>query len=394
MIRPFLFFCGYEILRVRREDMARLVNLCAQARIAYRIHSFGESDAVISASLFSGVRLRALCERFGIAIECIQRRGLPSLLGRVLRRPGLILGALLCAVMITWASGVIWDVRIEGNGSVSSESIIETLDACGFGIGIRTKGLELDRIENRFLILNDEISWISVNVTGTVARVEVRELIEKDSRPDYAASNLVATKNGVVVRFDGVRGDIAVKLGEAVSEGELLVSGVYGGENTATRFVRCRGEVLARCERNISVSVPLEFEKKVYTGEQKIKKSLIFFKKEVKFFENGRNLYASCDTINRVEYFDLFGLGKIPIGIRTERYVEYELVADTRTVEMARAEAKRLLWEDVYSGLPDAEVVEVSLSESVGDTHFTLTATVATVENIAKEQEILLNITE
>ena len=394
MMRPLLFFAGYEILRIKREDMARLVNLCSEARVPYRIHGFETECAVISLSLLSAARLRVLCSRYNIEIVSAKRQGVPTLFSHVLLRPGLVLGAVLCVLMIMGARSVIWDVRIEGNGTVPEQSIIEALSECGFGVGTPVDGLELDRIENRFLILNDSISWISVNVKGTVARVEVRELIEKEQSPEYLASNLVATKNGVIVGFEGVRGNIAVEIGEAVSEGELLVSGVYGEENTATRFVRSKGEVLARCERDISVSVPFDFDKKVYTGEQKIKKSLIFFKKEVKFFENGRNLYATCDTIDRVEYFDFFGLGKIPIGIRTQRYVEYEIEGARRTEDQARAQATRMLWDEVYMTAPDAELSGVSISQSVSDTHITLTATVSTVENIAKEQEIILNITE
>ena len=45
----------------------------------------------------------------------------------------------------------------------------------------------------------------------------------------------------------------------------------------------------------------MKYDKKVYTGRKKIKKSLIFFEKEVKFFGNSRNLYASCDKIDVVE---------------------------------------------------------------------------------------------
>ena len=96
-------------------------------------------------------------------------------------------------------------------------------------------------------------------------------------------------------------GNIEVELGEDVSEGQLLVSGVYGDEKSPMRFLRSKGQVLAQCDREFSVTVPLEYEKKVYTGEKKIKKSLIFFEKEVKFFGNSGNSYASCDTIEEVK---------------------------------------------------------------------------------------------
>ena len=88
---------------------------------------------------------------------------------------------------------------------------------------------------------------------------------------------------------------------------------IYGSEGEALRLVRSSGSVFALCEQDFCISVPMKYDKKVYTGRKKIKKSLIFFEKEVKFFGNSRNLYASCDkidvgVINMVEEYSLFSL--------------------------------------------------------------------------------------
>lgn len=392
MIRPLLFLVGYEILSVDESDSARLINLCTQAKIVYRIIDFGEGRVRLRVSPIAAMRLRILCAKYGIVICVHRRHGIPDLLARFISRPGLVLGFALSVLTVAASGRVIWDVRVEGNETVPTEYIKETLSECGIGIGTPKEGLELDSIENRFLILSDEISWITVNVTGTVAEVEVREVQSAEELPDYAASNLVAARNGTVVSFEQVRGNIAVELGEAVSEGELLVGGIYGSEDTALRFVRSSGRVFALCERDFHISVPLEFEKKSYTGEQKIKKSLIFFEKEVKLFGNSGNLYTSCDIIDEVEYLNFFGLGEIPVGIRTVKYAEYENETATRTEEQAREQAIFELWQSFYAQAPEAQQVHKTLEGKLENGTYILIATVGSIENIAVEQEIELDI--
>lgn len=392
MIRPLLFLVGYEILSADNRDSARIVNLCAQAKIVYRIIGFDGERVRLRVSPLASVRLRILCAKYEIDIKVHSRHGVPAALARFFCRPGLVLGLAVCIFTVALSGRVIWDVRVEGNESVPTEHIKNTLSECGIGVGTKKEGLKLDSIENRFLILSDDISWISVNITGTVAEVEVREVQAAEELPDYAASNLVASRNGTVVSFEQVRGNIAVQIGEAVSEGELLVGGVYGSEDTALRFVRSSGKVFAECERDFCISVPLEFEKKMYTGEQKIKKSLIFFEKEVKLFGNSRNLYESCDIIDEVRYLNFFGLGEIPIGVRTVSYVEYESVTAQRTEQQAREQAIFELWQSFYGQAPDAQQIGKTVNGRMDNGAYILTATVRSIENIAVEKEIELDI--
>jgi similar to stage IV sporulation protein len=283
-------------------------------------------------------------------------------------------------------------VRIKGNEKISSESIISLLEESGVGVGTKKKGLDIDAIENRALIVSDEISWLSINIIGNVAEVEIREVMPVPEDEDYVASNLLATKNGTVVELVEIRGNLGVRLGEAVSEGQLLVGGIYGSETEGFRLVRARGKVMALCEYDYTVDVPLKYEKKVYTGNKKVKKSLIFFKKEVKFFRNRRNLYASCDTIERVEYLNLFGLGELPVGIRTVEYIEYETTEGILGEKEAAEQANYLLWQRLYADAPNAELCSKHIYGRLeGDTYI-LTARIECIENIAKECEIEVEI--
>ncbi len=384
------FLIGYDILEVDGARCADFVNACATLCIDY--HALGGTR--FRMSLRGSLRIREFCKNAKIPVRLCERRGVPSLALCFLRRPGLVLGLALCAVMLAFSSNAIWSVRVEGNKSVPNEKIIETLRQCGVSVGTDKRTLDIDSVQNRFLIISDEISWISVNIVGNIAEVEVRETAPEEQRTDYICSNLVATQNGQIVEFCEVRGNIAVELGEAVSRGQLLVGGVYGDENSALRFVRSRGQVMALCQREYEIDVERDFDKKVYSGEKKSKKTLIFFEKEVKLFVNSGNLYASCDIIEEEKYLNFFGLGDLPIGVRTYEYVEYTTEVAQRTEEQMREQANFLLWQKFFADSPSASVAGTHAEGTLTDTGYRLSAKIKSIENIAQEKQVEINLLE
>ncbi len=394
MLRPLEWLVGYDILWVSGERAKDFINLCTAAKTEYHALGRNGDKELFRLRLIASVKVRTMCESVGIEVGVSERRGSLSMLCAVLHRPGIVLGVIICAVMMLYSSHTVWDIRIEGNRYVSDEAIVSTLRECGIGVGSDIRELDIDSIQNKFLIVSDDISWISVNIVGSVAEVEVREVAARPTPSEYVCSNLVATQNGTVVEFREVRGNIAVTLGEAVSKGDILVCGVWGDENSATRFMRSRGEVMALCSRDMEIRVGLNFDKKVPTGRKKTKKSLIFFDKEVKLFVNSGNLYTSCDIIEREEYFDLFGLGKLPFGIRTVEYVEYTVDSVQRSEEQAREQANFLLWQSFFTEAPDATLVGKRIVGRLEGEDYILSATLESIENIAYEQEVEINISE
>ncbi len=394
MLRPFWYIIGYDILEVPDTQCVDFVNACASLGLSYAPVGRTDGASLFRTGIPTSVRLRSFFSCSGVCIRLYRRAGLPSLLLRLLARKGLLVGTCLCALIFFFCGGKVWDIRVEGNKRISEQSIESTLRECGVYVGCDKDALDIDACQNRFLILSDEISWISVNISGNVAEVEVREVAAAEESPDYVCSNLVAARNGTVLEFEEVRGNIAVKLGEDVSEGQLLVGGVWGDETSALRFTRSRGKVFALCKRDYDIAVPLAFDKKVYTGRKKTKKSLIFFDKEVKLFVNSGNLYTSCDIIEEVKYFDFFGLGKLPFGVRSVEYVEYTVECSARSESEAAEQANFLLWQSFFADAPEAQVVGKRIVGHLEDEVYMITAEISSCEDIALEQEVEINILE
>ena len=389
MIHPFRFLLGHRRLRMSRAAAGEVMNLCQSYGFVYRSFEFCEEYACLECTPRTAQRLIEACRARGITVVEEPVRGLPGLLVRYRRRYGIWLGLALAAVIVFFSGRVVWDVRIEGNERLDDEAVIEALREQGLRVGTWHRRLDIDALENRVLLYSDEISWISVNIIGTVANVEIREVEPIEAEPPfYDAANLVATRGGVIEWFEDIRGNVAVEIGDAVAEGDLLIGGLYGAEGKPAHYTCARGKVMARTEHDFSVEIPLQYEKKVYTGRVTVEKYLVFFEKEVKFFANSGNFPPTCDTIDTVEYWQTRGGSSIPVGIRTVRHYEYEWCSVERSPEAAMTLAYDTLRYQMESEMPQAMLVRKRIHTEQTETAYVLHAYVECIEDIARIEEI------
>ena len=391
----FIFIFGSCRFRVKGEYAASLLELLKRIGATTRSQRFEEGYLCFSATLLTSRKITAECERAEIPLELVKKQGLPSLLRRYRLRIGIPVGALICCLLIYFSGKVVWDIRVEGNERLTDAEVINELRECGFSVGCVRSRADTHTVENRVMIHSEDISWISVNIIGTVAEVEIRESeITESTVPDYAASNVVAARDGDIELFEDVRGNILLDIGDHVREGELIISGLYGSETEGFRYTAARGRVLARTQREISVSVPLDYRKKTYTGRVYTEKYLVFFEKEIKFFGKCGNLYTTCDTIDTVEYLNFFSGGELPIGIRTVRYLEYTVEDAQRSENEAMELAFYKLETELMAVSESAELLRKRTEFSVRDGEVSLVCRLEVIEDIAKIKEIEISTAE
>jgi similar to stage IV sporulation protein len=139
--------------------------------------------------------------------------------------------------------------------------------------------LDTDTVERRVLTESDSVAWVSVNLRGCVAYVQIRPLLRPESARARQTTNLVAQCDGVIDSVRLIAGEAVVAPGELVRAGQLLVAGVRYSSAQGYTTVAAQGEVLARVEDTVNVFLPRQMSQNVY-GETKIlEKTLFFFRK-------------------------------------------------------------------------------------------------------------------
>ena len=385
---PFRFITGYSDICVESSSLPAVINICLQNGIHYYEAFISDEKGYIRLSFFGRLKLEKILGSQEMTYENIGSYGIPALLVRHKDRIGIPVGIILSILLMIASGRFVWDVRIDGEDRLSENEVLEVLRECGLSVGTRKSSIDASVIENRVLILSDDIAWISINLRGTIANVEIRELVPMPEIEKPPAANLVADSAGVIVNVEDVRGKVAVSVGEAVSEGQLLVSGILGDEQMGIGYTCAEGKVFAECEQSFEVNIPRSYRKKVYTGEVKCEKYLIFFKKEIKFFSNCGNLYTTYDKIDMVEYLSSPSDDDLPVGIRTVKYMEYVYTDAERSDEEMSRLAEYRMSLTLNSALDGAELLRRSTSfELRGDSYYMKT-TVKCIRNIARPKEI------
>ncbi len=393
----FLFLRGGSRLSVPAASAAEVFDLCLRCGLSYTdLARDGEGNLTFSLSRRAARRLLTLAEARECRPAVLSEFGLPVLLARLLVRPGLIAGLLLSLCLLLLSGSVVWDVRVTGNTTLSGREVRETLKACGFGIGSPIAGTDIGELETRVLISSDRIAWISVYLDGTVARVQIIEREEEapPETPSRAPANLVAAADGQIEYLELYRGNAVVTAGQAVKKGELLVSGLYDSQVEGYRYTRAAGRVLARTERNFSVSIPLTYEKKCYSEPILTEMTLKFFDFPVKIFKRGGNPPSECDIIEKESAPESSGAPALPFSVVSQYAYPYTEEIATRTGEEALTLAYAELERRLSAATEGMQLLSKTVTTTLTDTALLLECRITVIEDIAVQAEFEINETD
>lgn len=392
------FIGGTRRLFVSKDSFVTLANEMMKRDIRYTSLETVDDGISFEMTEIEYLKLRAIekFEDFGVITR--KRKGIPYIFSRYKHRYGILIGAVLFFIITGMSSNYVWDVRVEGNDRISDAEILSNLSELGFGIGSNIKKTDYYNLCHRLLLLNDGISWVSVNMEGTYAIVKLIERSEKDIEKDNGTpSNLVAEIDGEIVRTESEHGQLEVIPGQKVKEGELLISGVMKiGQGDSGRFmlVRSKGRVFARTKRVFKTEIPLEGTRTVFIGRKTLKKSLIFFGKSLKLKENYSILTDKCDIITVNKRVVLFEDASsklqtpLPMSVRYEYADIYVDESVSYTESEALIIAKEQMAKAVAEALSDAEMVSKDSYYEVIDGVLVLTWEIECIEDIALEVPI------
>ncbi len=388
---------GAARISVRSEDLVSLLNVLLELGESYRNILQCDGRASVDLSYPAALKAAKRCRESGIEASTELYSGLPYLFLRILGRPGLIAGIVAAMLIFSIAGSVIWDVRVSCDGEVSADKVKEFLSAHGVYPGASKSSLDIGRIQAEIESESREIAWISVNVIGTVAYVEViGEVIPPPEDEKYDGVNLVAARDGVVTGFEVIAGKPAAEIGMTVKKGDLLISGLYDSKRFGYRAVEAEGSVFARTEEIFEVEIPLEYTVRTPEKSEICEISLIFFSLRQKLFKKGGFLSISYDIIYSDIYIYADGETTLPVGLSVGRRNIYTDEVRNRNAEEAAELAYLELNRHILSALPDAEILSRSYGGAItaDGSAYRLVCRVNCIRNIAEAKPFNINPSE
>lgn len=391
---------GSVCVRAKSAYPERMLNLCSARGIEFWDVRWIDDTALSFCVARGDLRaLRRAAEGCGAEVSIERTAGTPFFFARLRRRHALFAGGILCAALLLVNSLFIWDFEVTGNETVPTETILHALREHGVHRGTFIYSFRSQDICNRVLPELKDLCWVAVNVRGCKAYVQVRERVRVPERVNESEpTNVIAAKPGLITKVRALDGEKRVLPGTSVQQGQLLIAGVVdtGGTekpSVTTRFLAGKGEVWARTWYDLTVRVPLTYEKKVYTGKEKRSHTLIWGENRLKIGAKGSSICnVDCDKIKNQTQWTLFGLFALPVTWETETLLPYELEIAARSRADAEAQGKDMLETYLTALLGETgSVTQRRFSTAVEGDTLVVTLSAECEEQIGKEVPIAVS---
>ncbi len=328
--------------------------------------------------------LKIPAENSGMTLKIIKSRGLKTFAKRHKWRCGVASGIIFAFCFWIFMSGFIWEVEVLATDGVNVEDFTESLAGLGVKIGARKSKIDIIQVQNQLMNEYNELLWVSLNIFGGKAQVEMSEFIEQKDITDIKTPiNIVASKKGEIVLVKGYKGVNAVKEGDNVTKGSLLISGVVKNFDGSEYFTHAKGEVFAKTKNDEKIIC--SYKDKVFTTAQNENRYYLYvfslkiplgLKTQGEFHTESKKLLKSGETI-------------LPFGIiREDNYTKFEKVIEYSPKQamlfglLEGVQTKR----DKYNK-SELKSVKYSFIEEEGKGE--IKVKINCIEDIAEEREIM-----
>lgn len=376
------FIKGTVSFRAQGRSPERLLNLTAQRGVLlWNVRPSPQGlEGEMAARDYR--RIRPLARKAAVRTTVLKKSGFPFLAAAYRGRAGLAVGAALGAALLVFLSQFLWTIDVVGQEHVSEARLRTLLAESGVKTGALCRGVDAGQVKRDILLKVEDISWLSVNIVGCHANVEIKEKTRKPENDGDTPCNLKAKEDGVITKITVGEGVTEVKKGSGVAKGDLLVSGVSAAREGTVRYLHAEGEIMADVISEKEFKLPKEDDYISLTENKAERRQLGFlifrFPCTLSF-----RFFASAA---RTEEADWLTADKtaLPLGFVTETLHELKTERVTRDEANARAVFNRAALLEELFAKGEGRRVSKELTVAEADGAFTGRVRWVFNENIAE----------
>lgn len=264
---------GYIMCETDCGSWERFMNMCRHHGIDIW-HIKREDNVCFCMQQKSFKKIIPLARKTGVKPHICKKRGFPFVMRGVLKNWTFYAGFAVFFVLLSVLSSFVWEIRYNGQSSYSRETLSKTVEAMDIYTGMSRSRLDCDAIEKQIRQVHPDISWVSAEEKGSVLEISIKEgkkTIVHDAQAE--AGHLVALTDGVVEQIVANRGTVAVKNGQKVKKGDILIRGIVpvtddNSEVVENIPVAAKGKVTMLVREEAYERIPVVHNVKDYTGKE------------------------------------------------------------------------------------------------------------------------------
>lgn len=248
----------------------RFLNLCNKNKISIWNLNFNKNGFTANVYGKDFSRIRHVARKSGVSLKIISKSGLHFSLHKHRKRKGLLIGAIFALFFMLLMNLFVWEIEITGSENISREKVMSVIKKVGLEYGTFSPAFDrIDASRNAINIFDGDILWMAINIKGSKATVEIREMKKAVSdNSNTNPSNLMADFDGILIQTETHSGVQNAYSGELVSKGEILISGIYENEDGSTMYQHSEGCFSALHQKTLEKNYNDELEFKAFSEEK------------------------------------------------------------------------------------------------------------------------------
>lgn len=318
---------GMLTVRIRGAELERFLNICTQQRIRlYRMERIAIDEMRAQISLRDFYRLARQRKRTRCRVHILQRRGFPFLFHKMRRRYALWVGLLLMSVVCYELSARVWIIQTTFPQGVDGYAVLEEMEQLGIGIGTKSASIDAHAVKIHMMTTLDDLSFFALNIDGNTLSVETAAATPTpEVDENKGVRDIVAVRDGVIVKQVIRRGTEKYKLGDAVLAGTILVDALVEpkGELGTPRLVDANADIWASTRYYKTRKMALTADKKNKTGASKTRYAICFGKTRINLYFGSSLTQGNCDRIISIESVQMNDHLVLPVSLYRETITCY-----------------------------------------------------------------------
>lgn len=331
--------------------------------------------------------LKKIAQKANSNIDLKQERGLPFFALKYKKRVGFLAGGLSFVFILGFFSMYIWSVKVEGNDTIPTQEVLKAMEELGVAPGSLKRRIDVPMVKQLSMMKLENVAWMSVNINGSCVNVLIKEKVKTpEIFSEGEPCNVVASEDGQIERLETYKGIPMVAVGDVVTKGQLLISGVSESADSKNLFLNASGKVFAKNRKKIKESVKLISLKALDTGKIINKYRIKILGLEIPI-GNWHKTDDSFRTEISVISPKIFG-AELPVKIYKEKCCEQQCGEVVLTSEEAKAEAERKISEREEAELAGTQILDKSVDAREENGEYTAEVNVICISDIAVKEKI------
>ena len=385
---------------VKADDFTRLLNSMSRDKLLYRSMQSTAEGLLICVSLEHCRRFEKLCRQQGYTPERKALHGMLRFYRLLSKRPGLIAGGLLSALLTAYYSNVILTVTIDTENTELRGKVADVLCEEGAVPGAYIPDIDLVLVERALKQKIDEVSWAGVSRTGSGIAVDIIETITAEKGITKGMPcDLVACEDGVIEEIELLDGQLLKCAGSGVTKGDIVVSGrmisqqtewTDEGEvtETKTRYVRSIGSIRGSFERTVVFRQNFDTEVRALTGNKERLLFIDFFSAQIPLFTKVPEGWY--ETGYEKDHYASLGGAALPFGWTEISLEEFDCRSQLLTEDEAFAMAEKAAYRYEQNFLAPYEIRARHTKKSSDKNGAALTVTYELYGDLCKESDFFI----